>query len=158
MEDVQSDSNNIVNWSSNRLQTIYEQLITTVHILHSEAYFCFIDLMQIAFYPSGNRITSNRLGPWFPPIKRSVISELGQSECHSLTGLSQSQLLVLYRHLRIPDTWSYEDRHSFTGEESVLRFMVSVQISERKLRMSTNYFGGDPRRFTYSIRLVTNHL
>ena len=66
-------------------------------------------------YPSGNRITSNRLEPRFPPVKRFVISELGQSECHSSTGLSQSQLLVLYRHLRNTDTWTYEDRHPFHG-------------------------------------------
>ena len=56
-----------------RLQTIYKQLITTVHILYSEAYCCFIDLIQIAFYSFGNRLTNNRLGPKISPIKRSVI-------------------------------------------------------------------------------------
>ena len=75
-----------------------------------------------------------------------------------MTSLLQSQLLVLYRHLRIPDILSCEDRYRFTGEEFLLHFMVYVRIGETKLRMSTNYFGGDPRRFTYSIRLVANHL
>ena len=36
--------------------------------------------------------------------------------------------------------------------------MVFLRIGETKLRMSTNYFGGDPRRFTYSIRLMTEYL
>ena len=36
--------------------------------------------------------------------------------------------------------------------------MVFNRIGETKLRMSRNYFGGDPRRFTYSIRLMTRHI
>ena len=36
--------------------------------------------------------------------------------------------------------------------------MVYWLIGETKLRMNTNYFGGDPRRFTYSIRLMTDYL
>ena len=32
------------------------------------------------------------------------------------------------------------------------------RIGETKVRMSSNYFGGDPRRFIYSIRLMTDHL
>ena len=48
--------------------------------------------------------------------------------------------------------------YRFTGEESFLHFMVYLRIGETKLRLSTNYFGGDPRRFTYSIRLMTEHL
>ena len=66
--------------------------------------------------------------------------------------------MILFIHLRILDTWCYLDRHRFTGEESFLHFMVYLRIGETKLRMSTNYFGGDLRRFTYSIRLMTDHL
>ena len=66
--------------------------------------------------------------------------------------------MILFIHLRILDTWCYLDRHRFTGEESFLHFMVYLSIGETRLRMSTNYFGGDPLRFTYSIRLMTDHL
>ena len=117
---------------------MYAQLIKTVQILYSEAYCCFMVLLQIAYYPPGNRITSNRLSPRFPPVKRSIISKMGRSECHSLTGLSQSQLLIIYRHLRIPDTWAYEERYRFIGEESPFHFMVYLRVDEIKLRMSTS--------------------
>ena len=66
--------------------------------------------------------------------------------------------MILFIHFRIPDTWCYLDRYRFTGEESFLHFMVYLRTGETKLRLSTNYFGGDPRRFTYSIRLMTEHL
>ena len=66
--------------------------------------------------------------------------------------------MILFVHLRIPDSWCYLDPHHFTDEELFLHFMVYLRIGETKLRMSTNYFGGDPRGFTYSIRLMTEHL
>ena len=39
-----------------------------------------------------------------------------------------------------------------------LHYLVFNRIGETKLRMSRNYFGGNPRRFTYSIRLMTRHI
>ena len=75
-----------------------------------------------------------------------------------MTGLSTGQLTRLSVQLRIPAYFLYEGRRRFTGEECLLHYLVFNRIGETKLRMSRNYFGGDPRRFTYSIRIMTNHL
>ena len=97
------------------------------------------------------------MGVRIPPIVYSTINDLRHLESLNLIGLSQSQVMVLFIHLRSPDSWCHLDHHRFTGEESFLHFMVYLRIVETKLRMSTNYFGGDSRRFTYSIRLTTQH-
>ena len=75
-----------------------------------------------------------------------------------MTGLSVAQLQKLHLHLRIPDVLRYPGRHRFTGEECFLHYLLFNRIGETRLRMSNNYFGGDPRRFTYSIRLMNEHL
>ena len=75
-----------------------------------------------------------------------------------MTGLYVAQLRKTYDHLRIPDVMSYQQRHRFTGEDFFLHYLEFNRIGETKLRMSNNYFGGDPRRFTYSIRIMTNHI
>ena len=36
--------------------------------------------------------------------------------------------------------------------------MVFNRLGDTKLRMAINHFGGDPRRFTYSIRLMGKHI
>ena len=52
----------------------------------------------------------------------------------------------------------YRNIYSFLGEEILLRYIVFDLLGETKLRMSQHYFGGDPRRFKYSIRLIGVHL
>ena len=105
-----------------------------------------------------NRIVRQIRGHRFPEITRNTIVLLGNSEAKELTGLSTSQLQRLFNHLRIPDHLTSEGRYSFTGEESFLHYIVYNRLGESKLKMSQNYFGGDSRRFTYSIRLITNHI
>ena len=75
-----------------------------------------------------------------------------------MTGLSLEQLRRLYVQLRIPDVLHYQRRYTFGGEECFLHYLVFNRIGETKLRMSSNYYGGDPRRFTYSIRIMNQHL
>ena len=127
---------------SSQFNALYDSLIQTVHIFHSETYCRCIDYVQIAYYPVRIRVTNQNIGARFPPMVRKTINDLEHVESFQLTGLSQNQLMILFIHLRIPDTWCYMDRHRFTGEESFLHFMVYLRIEETKLRMSTNYFGG----------------
>ena len=66
--------------------------------------------------------------------------------------------MKLYRHLRVPETMTYTGYYQFGGEEVLLHYLHWNRNGWTKLQMSTNKFGGDPRRFTYSIRIMTDHL
>lgn len=64
----------------------------------------------------------------------------------------------IYCHLRIPHELHYHRRYTFTWEECFPQYLVFNRIGETKLRMSRNYFGGDSRRFIYSIRIMNQNL
>ena len=72
-----------------------------------------------------------------------------------MTRLSVSQLLGLNCHIHIPDEYIY--LYQFT-EECILHYLVFNRIGKTKLRLTRNYFGGDLRRLTYSIRMMTENL
>ena len=131
--------------------------ITTsmVMFLLSEAYCYFLDFIEIAYYPETNRMNS---GNRYPPIKFTTINEMSMHECREMTGFSKPQLRKLLIHLRIPQVLSYPNYYTFSGEEAFIYYMYWNRVGGTKLQMSTNKFGGDPRRFTYAIRLVTNHI
>ena len=134
------------------LKRVYDIIIEILQLLCSEGYCYFLDYCTILFYPPGNRVVR------FPPIVKTKISDLSEEESYVMTGLSTGQLTRLSLQLRIPGYFLYEGRRRFKGEECLLHYLVFNRIGETKLRMSRNYFGGDPRRFTYSIRIMTNHL
>ena len=124
-------------------------------MLCSEGYCYFLDYMQIAYFPSTNRPTQ------FPAhfnLKIDDLSDFDDVIARDMTGLSVAQLRKMYVRLCIPGILSYQQRHRFTGEEYFLYYLVFNIIGEMKLRMSSSYFGGDPRRFTYSIFIMTNHI
>ena len=87
-----------------------------------------------------------------------TISEIGVNDAYEMTGLSVPQLHRLFHQLRIPEVITEPGRYSFSGEEAFLHYMVFNQLGDTKLKMSINHFGGDPRRFTYSIRLIGKHI
>ena len=124
----------------------------------SEGHHCMLDYIRIAYYLRSNRISSGGNIERFPPVKRTKIDDISSSESRELTGLSSNQRRKLFLHLRFLDRLVYPRRYACSGEESFLHFMVCLRLGETKLRMSTNYFGDDPRRFTYTIRMVTNHI
>ena len=128
--------------------------------LWSEAYCYFLDFLQIAYYPSSNRFTSftGNIGPRFYPISCSTIDDLGINEARDMTGFTKQQLYLLLRHLRMPTEMSYPRKYRFSGEDALLHYLYWHRNGGTKLQMSTQKFGGDPRRFTYSIRLITDHL
>ena len=148
MSVINSSSNGV----ANHLHKVLETIMSILQMLLSEGYCYFLDYMKIAYFPDSNRYVT------FPEIKNCYIDDLSDNVAREMTGLSRSQLRTLFIHLRIPDMLSYEFRYRFTGEECLLHYLLFNRIGETKLRMSTNYFGGDPRRFTYSIRIMTRHI
>ena len=133
------------------LKKSYDLFLVLIEWAYSEGYCYFLEYMTIAYYPS-----SNNYRTWvnlcrFPSLGRRTINDLSPGECRDMTGLSTNQLLKLYRHLRFPASLSWRRRYTFTSEEAFLHFMTYLRLGVTKLRLSTNYFGGDPRRFTYSI-------
>ena len=75
-----------------------------------------------------------------------------------MTGFTVAQLHALFLHLRIPNSFVVRRRHTFNGEESLLHYLYWNRKGGTKLEMSRNMFGGDSRRFTYSIRYISDHL
>ena len=125
----------------------------------SEGYCCLLDLIRIGFYPSHNRITRSEHGPRYPSVQRRTLDEIGHNEAREMTGFSKNQLITLVKHLRTPlsirDT---ESRRVFGGTEALLHYLVYNRLGVTKLQMSLFYFGGDPRRFSYSIRAIGKYL
>ena len=146
---IQYATNNML---AQHLKGVFDIIIDILQLLCSEGYCYYLDYMKIAFYPSTNR--PNRFTEHF----NTNINDLTDVIAREMTGLSLEQLRRLYVQLRIPDILHYQRRYTFGGEECFLHYLVFNRIGETKLRMSTNYFGGDPRRFTYSIRIMNQHL
>ena len=76
-----------------------------------------------------------------------------------MTGLSVSRLVLLHKHFRVPEFIRDEkSRRRYPGEESFLHYVTYNRLGLTKLQLSLYHFGDDPRRFTYTIRAVTNYL
>ena len=106
------------------LEKLFDLVRTMSELFLSEGYCCFLDFMQIAYYPSGNRITSANNGDRFSDHFNCTIRSININHSKDMTGLSINQLLELYKHLRFPETMSYPARYKFSGEEVFLHFMV----------------------------------
>ena len=99
------------------------------------------------------------MGPRFPRLQRRCIDDLTIVECRDITGPSHEQLKLLLRHLRVPyRLCDKRSRRVFTGEEAFLHYIAYDRLGITKLQLSTFYFGGDPRRLTYSIRVFGRYL
>ena len=98
------------------------------------------------------------MGQRFIIESMKTIDRLDNSEAKSLTGLLVSQLQRLFCQFRISQYVRYHSRYLFLGEEAFLHDLVFNRLGETKLNMRLNYFGGDPRRFTYSIGIMADHI
>ena len=134
------------------LDRVYAVLIEILQLLCSEGYCYYLDFVSIAYYIPTNR--SNV----FPPIIKTRIEDFTEEDALVVTGFSISQLKRLLIHFRIPEEFCYRRKYVFTDEESFLHFLVFTRTGDTKLKLSRNYFGGDPRRFTYSVRMMNEHL
>ena len=98
-------------------------------------------------------------GDRFPLIQQTTIVMLGGSESRHMTGLSVSQLVFLQKHLRIPQSIRDDkSRRVFGGEESFLHYATYNRLGLTILELSLYHFGGESRRFTYTIRAITKYL
>ena len=147
------------NVRSSRYKKISLLVLQMAQLFLSEGYCFFLEYLQIAYYPSSNRINRSSLGNRFPPKQRESLSDLGENECRSMTGLSLSQLYLLREHLRIPESMcDHRSQRWFNGEAGFLHYMTYNRLGITKLQLSLYHFGGDPRRFTYTIRTVAKYL
>ena len=145
-------SNTIDPFRSEQLTKIFNIIIEILQLISSEGYCFYLDFLHIAYYPHTNRQHQH------PPVVNQSIDELSDGDARDLTGLSTAQLKRLAKQLRLPTIFCWHRRHQFLGEECLLHYLVFNRSGETKLRLSRNYFGGDPRRFSYSIRIMTNHI
>ena len=141
-----------------KLKKVINVILQMCQLLLSEGYCYFLDFLEIAYYPITNRFTNANRGPRFRPVVNSIINEWSVSDARELTGFTIPQLLKLLQHLRIPVTMRYSGYYRFRGEEAMLHYLYWMRVGGTKLQMSANMFGGDPRRFTYSIRLMSDHI
>ena len=134
-------------------------VLSISHVLLSQGYYHLIDLFQVGYYPSLNRISSNTHRPRLPSIQRITIDELGENEAREITGFAKPQLHLLFLYLRISDSIrdKYSDRLN-CGEQSFLHYQVYNRLGVTKLQMSVFNFGADPRRFSYTIHSISFHL
>ena len=151
---VQSSIDSII---ISKLESTLTIITKMIEMFWSEGYCYFLDFLKIAYYPVTNRFTGGNSGPRFPTTSRQKIRDMGHNEAIQLTGFSTNQLIRLFKQLRIPNLILEPGRYQFTGEEATVHYIYN-RLGHTKLQMSENYFGGDPRRFTYSIRLIGNHI
>ena len=139
------------------------KIIKTIDIMSKnmldEGYCYYLEYLSVAYYPTSNRITRSNEGDRFPPFQNTSIDSLGENQCRQMTGLSVAQLLLLHKHLRIPlQIRDDVSRRSYSGEEAFLHYVTYNRLGITKLQLSLYHFGGDPRRFTNTIRAITNYI
>ena len=143
----------------NRCSKLFPVVMYLSQALVSEGYCLLLDFMRVGYYPSTNRVTNSREGCRFPELQRSRVNRLSQNEARTMTGFSLDQLQELLIHLRIPGQVRDEvSERWYVGEEAFLHYLVYNRLGLTKLQLSLHYFGGDPRRFSYSIRAIGSYL
>jgi hypothetical protein len=142
-----------------RFESATRKLITTIAqiaaILHSLAYTAQLEIEDILYYPLTNRQPD---GDRFPPIRYTTIDELSDSDALAFTGFNKSQLRRLYIAWRMEDCYRVPRRYTFTGEEILIYFLFFLRKGHTYTDMSRFVFGGDPRRFSYAIRVAVDYL
>ena len=134
------------------------ELLTDLSLLlWSEGYCYYLSFLEIAYYREGSRALLRGGGSRFGAILNSEIATLVETEAYRLTGFSKASLRRIFIHLRIPGSLIIPRRFRFTGEECFLHYLYWNRNGGTKLQMARE-FGGDPRRFSHSIRLVMDHV
>lgn len=85
------------------------------------------------------------------------IDDLSDTDADDMTGFSHANLRALMIHLRIPDRLVL-DRRVFTGEECLIIFFYEIRHGHTYTHMAKYVLGGDPRRLSDMIRVMTDYL
>jgi hypothetical protein len=113
-----------------------------------------LNVCDILYFPIGSRSATGR----FNVLHNNSIDVLEDHDADNFTGFNKAQLQRLFLVWRIPDFFVDTGNGSrFTGEEVMIYYMTNLRKGEPYTAMIQK-FGGDPRRFTKTIRLMTNPL
>ena len=74
-----------------------------------------------------------------------------------LFGFKIHELELLLTHWRIPQRMRMAN-HVFSGEEAMLIFLCYIRTATPFTRLAQTTFGGDPRKYTYHVRSISDHL
>jgi hypothetical protein len=135
---------------------LFQITLVLCQVVYSEGYCFFLDFMELAHYPSSNRTPEESSNRYFEE-QYLTIDSLTENEAHEFTGFTKRHLHRLFLHWRLPETITYPLRATFTGEQCIIRYLYHIRTGATKLQMA-RVFGGDPRKFTYVLRLMTDHL
>lgn len=90
------------------------------------------------------------------PKLRTINEILDDNQSEFLFGFKIQELQLLLAHWRIPTAFR-QDNAVLKGEESMLIFLHYIRTGTAFTRI-THIFGGDPRRYTYHVRAISDHL
>ena len=122
-----------------------------------QATFIFLDAQDLIYYPIGNR---NPTGERFPSLQHNTIASLSENDAEEFTNFGRRQLEQLFVRWRVPSVFRNGRRHRaevYTGEECMIYYLYYMKTGHTYLHMG-RVFGGDPRRFSYTVRLFNDHL
>lgn len=138
--------------------TIFRSLQRTISFLNFsiEWIVCYIQMryldMEDKLYYVRPR---NRFGP---PRFRRITDLADDNQSSDLFGFKIQELQLLRCHWRIPHSFRSSSGHVFTGEEAMLIYLYHIRTGTAYTRMANTVFGGDPRKITWYIREILDHL
>ena len=132
---------------------------------HTMAHFLEISLHWIVCYVNMRYLDiEDRLyfqhtpRAWTDIRNRTINSLLDNNESEELFGFKKDELDDLYIHLRIPEYFYSDSGHVFSGEEAMLVFLHHICTGTTHTWKAESTIGGDPRKFTYYMRSMCNHV
>ena len=136
---------------ASRITTVVDSLIFSLSWLA-----CYIEFFRLDLEDKITYVQPLQRLP--PPRNRTINSIRDNNESEYLFGFKKEQLQSLLIHWRIPQQFRSDSGHVFTGEEAMLVSLHYIRTATPFTRMSTNTFGGDPRKFTFYVREFVDHL
>ena len=95
----------------------------------------------------------------FQPEKNRTMEEINRRDCYTWFGISPDALRMLHLHWRIPERLqSPRSRHRFDGEACFLICLFHMVKGTTWIDMSQQYFGGNPRYFSWMHDAMIDHL
>jgi hypothetical protein len=139
---------------STQVTRIVAMMIFQVSWIMCYGHILLLNVCDILYYPAGSRSTVGR----FDLLHNNSIDYLEDHDADSFTGFNKEQLRRLFIAWRVPDHFIDPGNGSrFTGQEAMIYYLTNLRQGEPYTTM-TQKFGGDPRWFTKTIRLMVDHL
>ena len=96
----------------------------------------------------------------FSPQRNNQIDSFDDETADDFFGFSVYNLRRLHLHWRIPERFYNDNGNGIQmfGEECFLMYLCFIRKGEPYTTMAQLRFGGDPRRLTFAVRAVAEHL